>query len=449
VRRLAVLILCACVLPVSAAHAWTWPVDGPVLKAFSFDRARPYAGGQHRGVDLGAPPGTSVLAPAEGVVSFAGTVPSGGKTVSIETPRGYTATLLQLGSIGVKPGALVDEGSVVGTVGPSGDPEQAEPHVHFGVRVTAEQQGYVDPLSLLPAQRASVSPSTATALPVTAAPAVETAVEAPVVARAAGRSAENVPAAVPTAQSAAPARAQPAVAADPLAVTPQADAAGRQTAPAAAQIDTVASRAQLPPRAVRAVVAPEADSVAVPNLDEPELHIDRQPESVRMHARDVGRFNATGGSSLTPDRSSERDRSTSAVRASGVVKTSVPDRAREKSGGDGQLRFALALAALTIAARLGFMFRRAVLQNLARIMSLPEREPVVGEAESEEDPGRTGVAVRVRETSPGPRGGLRRAGGHLRAVPPFEGQRRSDGERHGRARNARDGDCRPRGRLAA
>src|SRR3954469_6029132 len=72
VRRLAVLLMCACALPVSAARAWTWPVDGPVLRPFSFDHAHPYAGGQHRGVDLGAPGGAQGLAPAAGVVSFAG-----------------------------------------------------------------------------------------------------------------------------------------------------------------------------------------------------------------------------------------------------------------------------------------------------------------------------------------------------------------------------------------
>jgi methionyl aminopeptidase len=64
-----------------------------VLRPFSFDRAHPYAAGQHRGVDIGAPTGSVVLAPAEGVVSFAGTVPGGGKTVSIQTLFGYTATL--------------------------------------------------------------------------------------------------------------------------------------------------------------------------------------------------------------------------------------------------------------------------------------------------------------------------------------------------------------------
>ena len=71
-RRLGVLlIICAWALPVSVARAWTWPVDGPVLRPFAFGED-PYAGGQHRGIDVGAPTGATVVAPASGEVTFAG-----------------------------------------------------------------------------------------------------------------------------------------------------------------------------------------------------------------------------------------------------------------------------------------------------------------------------------------------------------------------------------------
>ena len=146
IRRLAVCALCALVLPASA-QAWTWPVNGPVLRPFSFDRAHPYAAGQHRGIDLGAPAEADVRAPAQGVVTFTGTVPTGGKTLSIETPYGYTATLVHLGSIAVERGASVAEGAVVGTVGPTGVADRAAPSVYFGRRTPAEAQGYVDPLT--------------------------------------------------------------------------------------------------------------------------------------------------------------------------------------------------------------------------------------------------------------------------------------------------------------
>src|SRR6266700_4203877 len=184
VRRFAVLlILCALALPVAAARAWTWPVDGPVLTPFSFDRAHPYAGGQHRGVDLGAPAGAKVVAPAGGVVSFAGTVPTGGKTVSIQTPSGYTATLVHLGSIGIVRGARVAEGSVVGTVGPSGVVDLTEPYVYFGTRTTSDPQGYVDPLTLLPSRTASTPPAGVDTAPVGtvgSTGSVESAATAPV-----------------------------------------------------------------------------------------------------------------------------------------------------------------------------------------------------------------------------------------------------------------------------
>src|SRR6266851_1335411 len=122
-RRLVPIVLLL-VLWVPSAEAWTWPVTGPVLQGFSFDPAHPYAGGQHRGIDVGAPAGGGpVLAPAAGVVSFAGTVPTSGKSLTIDTPDGLSVTLTHLGSLAVSRDAAVVEGAVVGTVGPSGTPE--------------------------------------------------------------------------------------------------------------------------------------------------------------------------------------------------------------------------------------------------------------------------------------------------------------------------------------
>ena len=62
-------VLVALQVGVQPALAWAWPADGPVLRPFVLGDD-PYAGGQHRGIDIGAPAGTPVRAPISGSVSF-------------------------------------------------------------------------------------------------------------------------------------------------------------------------------------------------------------------------------------------------------------------------------------------------------------------------------------------------------------------------------------------
>src|SRR5919201_3919857 len=99
-RRAVGVVVACCLVVVPGARAWTWPTDGDVLRPFLLG-ANPYAGGQHRGVDVAGAAGSDVRAPAGGVVSFAGSLPTNGKTVTIQTPDGYAVTLVHLGSIGM------------------------------------------------------------------------------------------------------------------------------------------------------------------------------------------------------------------------------------------------------------------------------------------------------------------------------------------------------------
>jgi hypothetical protein len=161
IRRTLLLVVFLVWTP--AAYAWSWPVQGPVVQPFSYDEAHPYASGWHRGVDIGADAvGEGVVAPAAGTVSFAGTVPTNGKTVTIETADGYSVTLTHLGSIAVPKGATVAEQDAVGTIGPSGTPEVDGPYVHLGIRITADPNGYVDPLGLLPPAPSDAATETGT-----------------------------------------------------------------------------------------------------------------------------------------------------------------------------------------------------------------------------------------------------------------------------------------------
>src|SRR5512133_1706710 len=174
-----VLALLALLVLAPNASAWAWPVDGPVLRPF-VDGGDPYAGGQHRGIDIGAPTGADVRSAVNGVVSFVGQPPHQGLCLTVRTADGYSVTLVHLGSIGVTTGTQVSEGDVVGTIGPTGDVEGTEPYVYLGVRLTADPNGYLDPLTLLPprelperppvSQPPAPTPQPAQAIPPRAAP---------------------------------------------------------------------------------------------------------------------------------------------------------------------------------------------------------------------------------------------------------------------------------------
>ena len=123
-----------------------------------------------------------------------GTVGANGKTVTIATADGYSVTLVHLGGIGVSKGVAVDEGDVVGSIGPSGEAEHDQPYVHLGVRRTADPQGYLDPLGFLP-QRGGVSEPPAPATHACAGPGATAAAGSTTSSRSRSHSHSHSPAA--------------------------------------------------------------------------------------------------------------------------------------------------------------------------------------------------------------------------------------------------------------
>jgi murein DD-endopeptidase MepM/ murein hydrolase activator NlpD len=125
-----------------AAGPWTWPVAGPILRVFD-PPDDPYGSG-HRGIDIGTVVGTAVVAPAAGVVSFAGKV--GGQLFLTITHGGaLQSTASWLTDVLVRKGETVVEGQVVAHTG-WGHAADPSPHLHFSVRLDGV---YVDPLDYL------------------------------------------------------------------------------------------------------------------------------------------------------------------------------------------------------------------------------------------------------------------------------------------------------------
>jgi murein DD-endopeptidase MepM/ murein hydrolase activator NlpD len=147
-RRAAAAV--AVLLALSAAAAdpprvpsgrWTWPVAAP------HPIARPYVapaseyGAGHRGVDIRAPAGTPIRAPADGVVHFAGFVVDR-PVLSIEHPGDVLSSFEPVEAT-VAAGDHVRRGEIVGVLLAG---HCSAPCLHLGARIHGE---YVNPLLFL------------------------------------------------------------------------------------------------------------------------------------------------------------------------------------------------------------------------------------------------------------------------------------------------------------
>ena len=126
----------------AVAGGWTWPVVGPVIQAFD-PPDTPYGSG-HRGIDIAAEVGTTIVAPADGTVTFAG--PIGGYLfVTMDHGGGLSSTYSWLSAKLVRKGDRVLRHQPIAFTG-WGHPDASIPHLHLGVKLDG---AYVDPLSYL------------------------------------------------------------------------------------------------------------------------------------------------------------------------------------------------------------------------------------------------------------------------------------------------------------
>lgn len=106
-----------------------------ISSGFSYHRKHPVTGQvkAHTGVDYAAPSGTPVVSIGDGTVISAGWGGAGGNTVKIRHNSVYTTAYLHLQKFasGIKAGAMVHQGQVIGYVGSTGT--STGPHLDFRV----------------------------------------------------------------------------------------------------------------------------------------------------------------------------------------------------------------------------------------------------------------------------------------------------------------------------
>ncbi len=117
-----------------------WPILGPINSGFG-ERVDPILGlgnGEfHKGVDIGAPDGTPVHAPADGRVIKAAMGTGYGREIQIDHGNGIVTVYGHLQGYNVVDGENVVKGQVIGFVGHSGHTQGHHLHYEVQVRGTA------------------------------------------------------------------------------------------------------------------------------------------------------------------------------------------------------------------------------------------------------------------------------------------------------------------------
>lgn len=111
-----------------------WPVMGPITGPFGA-RIDPFngEGAFHSGVDISCRYGQPIVAPADGVVTYAGFYSGYGRLIEIDHGNGIATRFGHLSGFAITDGQSIRKGQVVGYVGMSGRSTGA--HLHYEVRI--------------------------------------------------------------------------------------------------------------------------------------------------------------------------------------------------------------------------------------------------------------------------------------------------------------------------
>lgn len=120
---------------------WPCPASGRITSKFG-SRTSPTAGASsnHKGIDIGAPTGSDIVAAAAGEVVISTYSYSAGNYVMINHGGGVYTVYMHASKLLCKVGETVKQGQVIAKVGSTG--YSTGPHLHFGVRLNGT---YVNP----------------------------------------------------------------------------------------------------------------------------------------------------------------------------------------------------------------------------------------------------------------------------------------------------------------
>ncbi|MBS6398128.1 MAG: peptidoglycan DD-metalloendopeptidase family protein [Clostridiales bacterium] len=127
----------------ASGFAWPCPASRRITSYFG-PRKAPVAGAStyHKGIDIGAGTGASIVATASGRVTTAAYSSSAGNYVIVSHGNGISSVYMHASALYVSEGDIVSRGQTIAAVGSTG--YSTGPHLHFGIVVNGS---YVNPLN--------------------------------------------------------------------------------------------------------------------------------------------------------------------------------------------------------------------------------------------------------------------------------------------------------------
>jgi len=113
------------------------PVTGTITSRFGLRTATEIVSGDHKGIDIGAPRGTSIYAAADGKVTYSGWMGGYGNLVIISHGNGIETYYGHCSSLYVSAGSTVKAGDSIAAVGSTGN--STGNHLHFEIRKNGGQ----------------------------------------------------------------------------------------------------------------------------------------------------------------------------------------------------------------------------------------------------------------------------------------------------------------------
>ena len=113
------------------------PVTGTITSRFGYRQATAIVSGNHKGIDIGAPNGTPIVAAADGTVTYAGWMGGYGNLVIISHGNGIQTYYGHCSKIYASVGTTVKAGDKIAAVGTTGN--STGNHLHFGIRKNGTQ----------------------------------------------------------------------------------------------------------------------------------------------------------------------------------------------------------------------------------------------------------------------------------------------------------------------